>query len=29
MDGLENGVGPGVDVAFSGYANEDDLDLGS
>jgi hypothetical protein len=26
---LENGVGPGVDVAFSGYADEDDLDVGS
>jgi hypothetical protein len=28
MDGLENGVGPGVDVAFSGYADENDLDFG-
>ena len=27
MDGLENGVGPGVDVAFSGYADENDLDF--
>ncbi len=29
IGGLENGVGPGVDVAFSGYADEDDLDLSS
>jgi hypothetical protein len=29
FDGLENGVGPGVDIVFSGYADEDDLDLGS
>jgi hypothetical protein len=28
MDGLEDGVGPGVDVAFSGYADENDLDFG-
>jgi hypothetical protein len=27
MGGLEDGVGPGVDVAFSGYADENDLDL--
>jgi len=27
MDGLENDVGPGVDVTFSGYADENDLDL--
>jgi len=27
MDGLEDGVGPGVDIAFSGYADENDLDL--
>jgi hypothetical protein len=27
LGGLEDGVGPGVDVAFSGYADEDDLDL--
>jgi hypothetical protein len=26
---LKNGVGPGVDIAFSGYADEDCLDLGS
>src|SRR5258705_8069717 len=28
IDGLEDGVGPGVDIAFSGYADENDLDLG-
>jgi hypothetical protein len=27
IDGLEDGVGPGVDIVFSGYADEDDLDL--
>lgn len=26
---LEDGVGPGIDVAFSGYADENDLELGS
>jgi hypothetical protein len=29
MDGLEDGVGPGVDVAFVGYADENDLALSS
>ncbi|MGJ4971033.1 hypothetical protein ACQR1N_20420 [Bradyrhizobium sp. HKCCYLRH1073] len=28
MDGLEDGVGPGVDIAFSGYADQNDLACG-
>ncbi|PDT62570.1 hypothetical protein CO678_09030 [Bradyrhizobium diazoefficiens] len=28
MDGLEGGMGPGVDIVFSGYADENDLDHG-